>query len=86
MLTNEQIFTDLKDITAKLLRINFEDIEKIAHYDSTLKNDLGIDSVESLDLLHELETRYGIEINDAEAAKLEKVSDVIDLVLSKKGY
>ena len=84
MLTAEHIFSDLKKITSRLLRLPLTEIEQIAHYDSHLKTDLGIDSVESLDLLHELESMYSIEIADEEASKLEKVSDVISLILSKK--
>ena len=85
MVTSKEVFSELKRITAKLLRLPIEEIEGIAHTESDLKDDLGIDSVESLDLLHALEAVYQIEISDEEAARLVKISDVIDLVIEKVG-
>ena len=43
----------------------------------------GIDSVKSLDLLMDLEDRYGIEITDQEISEMVKVSDVIALMQKK---
>lgn len=83
-MTADQAFIDIKEIAAKLLRISFDEINKMANPESLLKDDLGIDSVESLDLLHALESKYEIEIGDEEAARLKKVSDVIGLILKKK--
>lgn len=84
MLTTDQVFSDLKKIMATLLKKSLEEVEQMARYDSLLKDDLGIDSVESLDFLHALESFYSTAISDEEAARLEKVSDVIDLIISKK--
>ena len=39
--------------------------------------DLGIDSPKALRLLLELEERFGIEIEDEDAAKLDSVSDIL---------
>lgn len=85
MLTEEQIFTDIKKITAKLLRISDEEMEQMARLDSALRDELGLDSIESLDLRYSLESFYSLEISDEEAARLIKVSDVINLILEKKG-
>ena len=82
-MTPDQIFNDLKIIVAKLLKRSPKEIDEITSLDSRLKDDLGIDSVESLDLLHALESFYSIEISDEEAADLEKVSDVINLLIGK---
>lgn len=43
-----------------------------------LVGDLGIDSPKALQLLLLLEERLDIEISDEEAAKMEKVGDVLD--------
>lgn len=85
MLTEEQIFTDIKKITAKLLRISDKEMEQMARLDSALRDELGLDSIESLDLRYSLESFYSLEISDEEAARLIKVSDVINLILEKKG-
>lgn len=85
MLTEEQIFTDIKKITAKLLRVSDKEMEQMARLDSALRDELGLDSIESLDLRYSLESFYSLEISDEEAARLIKVSDVINLILEKKG-
>jgi len=45
--------------------------------DMDLVADLGIDSPKALQLLVELEENLGIEISDEEAARMEKVSDIL---------
>ena len=84
VLTTDQIFSDLKAIMAKLLKVSLEEINELASLESNLQEEIGIDSVESLDLLHALEARYSIAISDEEATKLKKVEDVIHLILSKR--
>ena len=84
MTDKEKLFSGLKRIMATLLKVDIEEIDQIANMSSKLRDDLGIDSVESLDFLTSIESLYSIQILDQEAAKLEKVSDVIDLILSKK--
>ena len=83
LLTTDQIFSDLKAIMAKLLKISLEEINELASLEANLREEIGIDSVESLDLLHALEARYSIEISDEEAANLVTINDVIELILSK---
>lgn len=50
---------------------------------SDLAVDLGIDSPTALELLMALEDAFGIEISDDEAARLETVGDVVDLVVGR---
>lgn len=45
--------------------------------------DLNLDSIDSLELIMELEDIYDISISDADAAKLHTVNDVIKLVDQK---
>lgn len=45
--------------------------------------DLNLDSIDSLELIMELEDIYDISISDADAAKLQTVADVIKLVDQK---
>lgn len=45
--------------------------------DMDLVADLGIDSPKALQLLVELEENLGVEISDEEAARMEKVSDIL---------
>ena len=68
------MFEDVKKLLAVQLRID-EDKIKI---DSKIKDDLGADSLDILQLLMTLEEDYGIVIPDEELAKIEKVSDIVE--------
>lgn len=46
--------------------------------------DLNLDSIDSLELIMALEDTYDITVTDADAAKLQTVSDVIKLIDKKK--
>ena len=81
---SEKIFLNLKEIMAVLLKVDIGEINAIANTNSALRDDLGIDSVEGLDFLTAIESSYSIHISDHDAAKLKTVSDVIDLIFSKK--
>ena len=84
MTEEEKVFAELKRTMAILLNLNTQEMDSIAEISSHLRNDLGIDSVESLDFLSSIEELYKIKISDYEAAKLEKVSDVISIIIKKK--
>lgn len=87
LLSEDQIFSDLKLVVGKLMRLDPKEVdERLKNHDrdSRLRDDLGIDSVESLDFLHAIEDFYSITIRDEEIALLEKISDVIDLIKKKK--
>ncbi len=51
--------------------------------ESSFKN-LGIDSIDLLDFVVNLEKELKIEISDQELMEIEKVSDVVKLINSKK--
>ena len=64
--------------------IEFEDqIDKIK-VESRLQQDLGLDSLQSVNLILELENVFDVEIGDEEIESLETVADVIRLVEAKK--
>lgn len=44
--------------------------------DSNLANDLGADSLDTLELVMTLEEEFKVEISDSEAEKLETVADI----------
>jgi acyl carrier protein len=51
--------------------------------DSNLTNDLGADSLDTLELVMTLEEIFKIEISDSEAEKLETVSDVYTFISTR---
>lgn len=50
---------------------------------TNFQQDLNLDSIDSLELIMELEDIYDISISDADAAKIKTVGDVINLVDQK---
>ncbi len=78
------IFVKLKGVMAVILKLDISEVDGMAVVDSTLRDDLGIDSVESLDFLAAIENMFSISITDHEAPSLRTVQDVIDLIIKKQ--
>ena len=66
--------TKAREVLAKLSGVAAADLRP----EMELVADLGIDSPKALELLVELEDALGIEIEDEQAAMMEKVVDVLD--------
>ena len=56
--------------------------EKITE-DSRLIEDLGADSLDTVEMLMAFEEEFGISIPDDEAMKMRTVKDIVDLINSK---
>jgi acyl carrier protein len=50
---------------------------------SSLRQDLGADSLDAVSILIEIEETFNIEITDQEAFKIKSLSDIIELVKTK---
>jgi acyl carrier protein len=48
--------------------------------EATIADDLGIDSLDAVELVMALEEEYGIKIPDEELGNMEKVSDIVACV------
>lgn len=51
--------------------------------DSRLVEDLGADSLDTVELLMSFEEEFGISIPDEEAMKMKTIKDIVDLIDSK---
>ncbi|MCR5112651.1 MAG: acyl carrier protein [Acholeplasmatales bacterium] len=51
--------------------------------EASLKDDLGIDSLDSVEMVLELENEFDIQIEDEEVANLVTVGDVMNLISEK---
>ena len=72
------MYEEVKTILARQLRISPERVT----LDAQIKQDLGADSVDILQLLMRLEDDYGIVIPDQELAKFETVNDVVTFLIN----
>ena len=69
----------LVEIIAEQLGVDESKIKE----ESNLLNDLGADSLDTLELVMTLEQEFKVEISDSEAEKLETVADIIKFVNNK---
>ncbi len=58
------------------------DMDKVTN-DSMLQEDIGIDSLEVVELLYEIEQEFNVSISDDEATGLKNVNDVVENIKSK---
>lgn len=68
------MFEEVQKILAKQLRIDPSKVQP----ESRIKEDLGADSLNILQLLMKIEDEYGIVIPDEKLAHFETVKDVVD--------
>lgn len=72
----DQIFPKIRKALAKLLKI----AESKVSLGANLKDDLGVDSVDNLDLLFAIEDGFKLKISEEKASQLRTVSDVVELI------
>jgi acyl carrier protein len=76
--TREEVFELVRSYLAEELGLDASRIEG----PSRLKEDLEADSLHLLELVVDLEDRYGIRIPDDQAEQVETVDQAVDLVLA----
>ena len=74
----EMTFEKEKEIMIDTLNLDGADIKP----EATLK-DLGVDSIDAVELVMALEEAYDLKIADEEVAVLEKVSDIVEIIDKK---
>ncbi|RME86261.1 MAG: acyl carrier protein [Zetaproteobacteria bacterium] len=74
------------EIAAKVIKIVAEQLnvdEEEVRPDSSFVDDLGADSLDTVELVMALEEAFGIEIPDEDAEKIQTVQQAIDYIASK---
>ena len=74
---NEELFTRLKKVIAEELS---QSEEKIV-LEASFKNDLGADSLDTVELVLALEEEFKIEIPDDESQKIQTVQDAYSYIV-----
>jgi acyl carrier protein len=70
----------VKEIIAKQLGVNAADVVP----DASFVEDLGADSLDTVELVMAFEESFGIEIPDEDAEKIAKVKDAVEYINKKK--
>jgi acyl carrier protein len=76
MLTQEKI---LKDIIKILEDYGIEDNIPVT-FKTKLRDDLGFDSLEILDLVLKMEYHYSLNMDDCDVTEINTISDIVDLL------
>ena len=53
--------------------------------ESNLSGDLGLDSLDQVELVNEVEKEFGIVVSNKEAEKIVKVKDIFDIINTRIG-
>lgn len=70
------VFDQVKESLADILSCDAEKIDM----DTDLVRDLGVDSIDTVELIMAVEETYDITISDKEAQELKTVADVVELI------
>jgi acyl carrier protein len=79
MMTDEEIVKQVKAIIVDKLGVEESEVTESANF----TNDLGADSLDTVELLMEFEKVFGIKIPDEETSSIATVKDAIDKVKEK---
>lgn len=77
---SDSIESQIKEIIADKLNKKIEEVTS----DAKLIEDLGADSLDTVELVMEFEEKFSIDVPDADAEGLKTVQDVINYVEAKK--
>jgi acyl carrier protein len=72
-ITEDQIRTDLVDILSKLAGLEVDQIKN----DDRLREDLGLDSLQSMELLSRISDKYELDLEVEDVMDVETVGDVV---------
>jgi acyl carrier protein len=76
----DELFEQMKKLIAEKLEI---DESKIT-LESSFRQDLGADSLDTFELVYAIEEELGIEVPDEKANEFETVKDALDFIRSQK--
>jgi len=80
-MSEKSIEEKVKDIIIEQLGVNAEQVTPGASF----IEDLGADSLDTVELVMAFEEEFGVEVPDEDAEKLQSVGDVIKYIEEKKG-
>ncbi len=79
-MTREEIGKIVKEIIVAKLGVSGSEVVE----DASFVDDLGADSLDTVELVMDFEEKFGLEIPDEDAEKIRTVKDAIDYIEKKK--
>ncbi len=77
---NETIFSELKEIIVEQLAVDPEEVTMEASF----VDDLNADSLDLVELIMEIEEKFGVQVPDEVAEKITTVSDAVEFIQEAK--
>ena len=74
------VFAQVKEVIVEKLSV---DADKVT-LEASFVDDLGADSLETVELIMGLEDKFGVTIADEDAEKIRTVKDAVDYISSKQ--
>jgi acyl carrier protein len=75
--SREEVFDQVKEILVERLEVEESDVA----IDASLRDDLKADSLDQVELIMDIEERFGIKIPDEDAQSLGTVGDAVDYIV-----
>lgn len=75
-MSREEIVTTLNSI----LEIDFEIDSSLLQSEALLREDLGLDSLDGVDLIVAIEKKFGLRVNEAEARSMRALKHIYDSI------
>ena len=78
MASREEVFEQVKEILVERLDVDESDVTMEAH----LRDDLKADSLDLVELIMDLEERFGVKISDEDAQSIGTVGEAVDFIVN----
>jgi len=79
-MSRDEILKTVKDIIVEKLGVNATEVAEEASF----VDDLGADSLDTVELVMNFEEKFGLEIPDDDAEKIRTVKDAVEYISAKK--
>lgn len=75
-----KMFEDVRDFLAETLNLDANEIS----IDSSLQDDLEIDSLDAVQMILDPQDRYNVQVSEEQAQSFKKVKDIVDFLEANK--